>query len=237
MRNTNGTLMNPDARYTRRPIPIALPENPGLTQKYADRLSEIPQDGYALIPAVCYLPYVYNSAALEGSTLVRKANLLRTHTLTAPSHPLYDTLYGGNSPGGVDLIIPAYETYNTQVQAVPGSIILGYRYWEYDYPTNKPNYKLPSNIMLRVSDACTGLDTAHDYFSARDLAEYQGNGVNNLNIAFCTSPRVIAGSGQLNVEIQNTTAAPLACQLLIFLAEPVTLVETPEYGTTQGFAR
>jgi hypothetical protein len=213
--------------YTRRPSPISLPDNPTLTQKYADRMAESPEDGFALNPWVCYLPYVYNSSALEASALVRKANLMRGHVYTAPVQSLFDMLYSGQS-------IAPYATYNTQVACEPGSIILGYRYWEYDSVTGL--YKAPSNIMIRVSDACTGVDIAHDYESSRSYAEFQGTGLNNLNMQFVTSPRVIAGSGQLNIEISNTTDAALVCQFLIFVAEPITLVETPGFGSTQGFA-
>lgn len=213
--------------YTRRPSPISLPDNPTLTQKYADRMAESPEDGFALNSWVCYLPYVYNSAALEASALVRKANLMRGHVYTAPVESLFDMLYLGQS-------IPAYATYNTQVACEPGSVILGYRYWEYDIATQL--YKAPSNVMIRVTDACTGLDIAHDYEPAPTYAEFQGTGRNNLNMQFVSSPRVIAGSGQLNIEINNTTTAPLACQFMIFVAEPITLVETPGFGSTQGFA-
>jgi len=214
--------------YTRRPMPISLPDNPTLTQKYADRVSEMPEDGFSINPWVCYLPYVYNSAALEASALVRKANLMRGHVFVAPSQSLYDTVFGGSA-------IPAYGTYNTQVSAQPGSIILGYRYWEYD--ATNAFYKTPSNIMIRVSDACTGLDIAHDYISALAFIELQGGGINNdLPMSFVTSPRVIAGSGQLNIEIQNTTNAVLACQFMIFVAEPITLVESVGFGSTEGFA-
>jgi len=219
-----------DALYTRRPIPINLPDNPTLTQKFADRMSELPGDGFTLNPWITYQPYIYNTDALYASAMVRKCNLMRSHTFVAPAQTLYETLVGGS-------VIAAYATYNTQLAALPGSIILGFNYFEYNYPA--ATVKAPSNIMIRISDACTGLDLAHDYVGALCYAQYNPYNSNRqaeLLMTLPTSPRVIAGSGQINVEIQNTTTSDLACQLMIFVAEPITLVETPGYGSTQGFA-
>lgn len=217
-----------DLKYTRRPQPISLPDNPTTTQKFADRMAELPGDGFSLNPFVYMLPYLYNTDALYASALVRKCNLMRSYSLVVPIHPLYDTLLGS--------VIPAYGTHHAQLATEPGSIIMGFNYFEYNYPTAIS--KAPSNIMIRIWDACTGLDLAHDYISALCYSQYMTgpNRQTELNMALPTTPRVLAGSGQINVEINNTTTSDLACQLMIFVAEPITLIEIPGYGSTQGFA-
>lgn len=219
---------------TRRPAKIQLPNNPTLTQKFADRCGEMPRDGIILCPSLYYLPFQFNSAAVLAALTVRKANRMRAAWYSVPAYSVSEQIDGPGVP------LPAYGTLRTQLKLLDGTIVLGLSYQEFVSATGAP--KEPTSVTISVTDACTGVSLTSDFADA-NLYSRWGSGAGTrgeLPYVPLPQPRLINGDGRLDIEVHNNQQQTLVAdptlvfQLTLWVAEPAALVQSPtELGEGQ----
>jgi len=174
-------------------------------------------DGFALNLNIRYLPYHYPAACLGQSGVLRRANLYRARWIVQPDD--------ANTP------IAAYDTFEGQVQVMPGSYLWGFQLNQLD-----ALFALvaAADVIFQITDACTGVPLLSDYgsgagfssFGAALGVDFHGGVAPHL----LTQPRLIMAPGLLNVEIANRAVTAMRCQLLLFFAEPCVVLEERQFA-------
>jgi len=163
-------------------------------------------DGFAYNPAVRYTPHNYYPIALAQMELLRRANLLRPRWFVLPDDE--------QTP------IAAYQTMEYQVSVTPGSYL-----WAISCVTYNASYVpvAASNILIQVTDSCTGIPTFSDFVTTRGMSQQPSAPVNPLGYPIpmlFTAPRLILEPGLVTVEVANRSADEVITQIVLYFAEP-----------------
>lgn len=173
------------------------------------------QDGFALNAGIRMQPYRYVDACIAQLNVLRRANLYRCRIIVLPD--------------AQDLIIPAYETFEYQMEVNPGAYLWALQYTEYEGESYVQI--APANGLIRVTDACTGISLINDFAFGAAFDSHSTSPANTRGklLQFpLTVPRMIPTPGQVNVEIANQDTSSLRCQLLLYFAEPCAVIEGPD---------
>lgn len=173
-------------------------------------------DGFALNPYIRPLQDRYDIAALQQMEILRRANLYRARWWVLPDD--------------FDQPIPAYDTFEYQIQIMAGAYLWGLMYTEFSGITFTQT--AGTNGILQITDACTGVQLWSEYASGngytffRSTPDPRGGVIPHI----LTQSRLILEPGLINVEISNRSNANLRCQLLLFFAEPCVLITDLHLG-------
>jgi hypothetical protein len=168
-------------------------------------------DGFSLNLNIRYLPYHYAAACLGQSGVLRRANLYRARWIVQP-----DDL---NTP------IAAYDTFEGQVQVMPGSYLWGFQVTQYDAAFA---LVAATDAIVQVTDACTGVPLFSDYASGSGFSPFSamvGDFHGGVAPHLLTQPRLIMEPGLINVEIANRAVTAMRCQLLLCFSEPCVVLD------------
>lgn len=219
-------MANKRVRFSHHPVAVNRPglgSYPGMVDSYSDWVKQLPLDGFLYDEELYYLPYRYVPYCLQASRTLRNANLVRFKQWGAPINTY---------------TVPAYTTYETKFNMVPGSRVIGIRYMEFFNAAASSGETTPVNGRIQITDVSSGLPYFHDFVNGQNFSTANtGSGQRRRTPGSyipLTEPRLVTGTGQVSVEIANNrdTNTPLFCQLVLTVAEPVVLVKTPNGSIT-----
>lgn len=154
-------------------------------------------DGFLYSATQLYLPTSYRASALVQMEVLRRAKGYRTRWYTVPDE--------------LEQSVPAFGQVEFQVQVQPGTYVWGLAFAALDGD--------PASIYIQITDACTETPFLSDYETG---ANFEINTADLLIQApFLITPRIVGQPGLLDVELYNSSADPITCQLVILCAEPV----------------
>lgn len=174
-----------------------------------------PVDGFLYNPSIRYWPEQYMSGALAQMDTLRRANTYRPRAYAVPDD--------FNQP------IPAYGTLEYQIKVAGGSYLWGMQFRQYSAAYVE---QAPTNIVIQVTEACTGIAVCQEFYWATGISEFAAVGLlGGIPMPFVLpQPRLFTSPGDINVEMSNLAAAVQFCQLTLYFAEPCEVVEVGEVG-------
>jgi len=168
-------------------------------------------DGFSYNTTLEELPLRWEPMALAQLETLRRAANYRAHWYVVPDDVAHQ--------------IDPFDTFYYQVRAAGGSYLWGYRFAA--MPIGRQEPPVPSNLLIQVTDSCTGIPLFQDYINAGGAAVNSQGAADfgaRVNPIILTQPRLILEPGLINVEISNRTANAALCQLILMLAEPCRLI-------------
>jgi hypothetical protein len=161
-------------------------------------------DGFIQSTSLLLLPTSYRALQIAQMEVLRRAKGYTARWYTRPTSKA----------------IPAYYQRDDSFTVKPGSYLWGWYFSAVGVTTQAVMVQL----YLQISEQDTGLRLISDYATAQCLTNqvvpaFGARGVPRLPFLFA-QPRMVSGSGKINVEIYNSTASALQVQLVIFAAEP-----------------
>lgn len=161
-------------------------------------------DAFTYSTSLLYLPTSYRTLQYAQMEVLRRAKGYTARWYTAPTAQS----------------IPAASQKDYQVQTIPGSYLWGC-YFAVPAATSATQLAL---LFVQITEHDTGVKMFSDYTRAgnlnRGVAAIPGNRLTSRNPYLFTQPRLLSGSGVLDVEIYNSTANAYITQLLMLCAEP-----------------
>ncbi len=160
-------------------------------------------DGFIHSTSLLLLPTSYRALQIAQMEVLRRAKGYTARWYTSPTSQA----------------IPAFYQRDYSFTIKPGSYLWG---WYFSAIANQD--QPITNIYLQITEQDTGLRLISDYITARCLTSqiaqpFGARGVHRLPFLFA-QPRMISGSGKMNVELYNSTASALQMQFIVFAAEP-----------------
>lgn len=162
------------------------------------------QDGFLMNPAWSLNPGRTQVLALGQLDTLRRANQLQPYWISLP----------------VDgAAIQARDTYEYEAVVVPGSVLWGLLLSEVDA---SGTVTANSDALLRLTDACSGLEILNDFVYSRNFSNYYAGAATRgfLSPWLLPSPYMFVSPGRLFVEIANQSANAVNARLLLFFAQP-----------------
>lgn len=159
-------------------------------------------DGFLYSASMLYLPTTYRASALANMEVLRKARGYRTRWYL--------------SPEDLENPVPAYSQLEYQIQCQPGSYVWGVTF---SAPFNEVNRDTDSAtfITVQVTDDCTETKFFSDYTKGVQFEPVSGSAHRHPTLIM---PRIVGQPGTLSVELYNSAAVNIRCQLALLLAEP-----------------
>lgn len=170
------------------------------------QITDVPVlDGFVYSLSMIYQPVVYRASALAQMEVLRRAVGYRVREYCVP-----DQTAG---------VIKAYSQVEQQINTLPGAYIWGLTF-------SAPFGETANNagsIFIRITDACTESPLMSDYTLASVfVATAPGNGGwNRRNPPLLAQPYLVGPPALLDVEMYNSAAVDITCQLVVLIAEPV----------------
>ena len=159
-------------------------------------------DGFTYSSSLLYLPTTYRVSALAQMEVLRKAKGYRARQYVVP-----ETL---EEP------VVAFSQLEFQVRTQPGAYVWGI---SFSAPFDETDDGNPAKSMyLQVTDACTETPFFSDYMRANQFQPVTGPGLRNPFLL--PQPHLVGEPALLNVEIYNSAAVNITCQVILFCAEP-----------------
>lgn len=156
-------------------------------------------DGFLYSGSMLYLPTTYRASALANMEVLRRARGYRTRWYL--------------SPVDLDEPIPAYSQLEYQVQTQPGSYV-----WGVTFSAPFGEIELASSfIFVQVTDDCTETPFFSDYTRGVQFEPVIGSAHRHPVLIM---PRIVGQPGTLSVELYNSAAVNIKCQLALLVAEP-----------------
>lgn len=170
-------------------------------------------DGFSYNTTLEELPLRWEPMALAQLETLRRAANYRAHWYVVPDDVAHQ--------------IDPFDTFYYQVRAAGGSYLWGYRFAVMPVPNQEQAPPSPGNLLIQVTDSCTGIPLFQDFINAAGAAVNSRNAADfgaRVNPIILTQPRLVLEPGLINVEIANRTGNSLLCQLILMLAEPCRLI-------------
>ena len=170
-------------------------------------------DGFLYNPAIRYTGSKYFALALSQLEILRRANLYNPRWWVVPD----------------DLTQPvaAYDTLEYQLKVEGGSYLWGLQYNEYTVEEGHWSISTPSNILIEVTDSCTGIPLFNDFAGGSAYSTYKAPS-SDLRGAptpiLLPQPKLILEPGLVDVELANKGGNSVYCQLLLLFAQPCGVV-------------
>lgn len=156
-------------------------------------------DGFLYSASMLYLPTTYRASALANMEVLRKARGYRTRWYIAPED--------------LQNPIAAYSQMEIQLQCQPGSYV-----WGLTFSAPFAEVELASSfIRIQITDNCTETPFFSDYVQGAQLEPVTGSAHRHPTLIM---PRIVGQPGTLSVELYNSAAVDIRCQLAILVAEP-----------------
>lgn len=162
-------------------------------------------DGFVYSLSMLYQPVVFRASALAQMEVLRRAVGYRVREYCVPDQ--------GDRP------IAAYGQIEQQVNTMPGAYLWGLTFSAPFGEVSNPG----SEIYIQITDACTESPLFSDYALANQFTAVQGsdaNGWNRRNPPVLAQPLLIGPPALLDVEMYNSAAVAINCQLVLLVAEP-----------------
>lgn len=162
-------------------------------------------DGFLYSLSMLYQPVVYRASALAQMEVLRRAKGYRVREYCVPDQERET--------------IPAYSQLEQQINTMPGAYLWGLTF-------SAPFGETADNagsIFIQITDACTESPMFSDYTLASQfeaIPSSNTNGWNRRNPPLLAQPLLIGPPALLDVEIYNTAAVAIRCQLVLLVAEP-----------------
>ena len=167
-------------------------------------------DGFTHSLSMLYLPTVFRASVLAQMELLRRAKGYRVREYCIP-----DSL---NNP------IAAFGQVEQQINMLPGSYIWALTFSALTDEDDhfSPNTTYPAKMYIQLTDACTETPFFSDYAFATHFEALPNNTVSwaQHNPHLLSQPRLIGIPGLVDVEIYNSNAVDVTCQLVVCVAEP-----------------
>lgn len=127
-------------------------------------------------------------------------------------------------PDDIDQPIQPYDTLYFQCEVSGGSYLHSWNFAVVKAlnPAGAPTEVTASDILIQVSDACTGIPLFQDFTNG---GGWHSNSSARMFPILLTQPRLILEPGLVNVEISNRTGNTITCQLLLHFAESCKLID------------
>ena len=159
-------------------------------------------DGFLYSASMLYLPTTYRASALANMEVLRKARGYRTRWYL--------------SPVDLDEPIPAYSQLEYQIQCQPGSYVWGVTF-SAPFHDAQVEASDATFITIQVTDDCTETPFFSDYTKGVQFEPVTGTAHRHPTLIM---PRIVGQPGTLSVELYNSAAQDIKCQLALLVAEP-----------------
>jgi hypothetical protein len=156
-------------------------------------------DGFLYSASMLYLPTTYRASALANMEVLRKARGYRTRWYLTPED--------------LENPVAAYSQMEYQVQCQPGSYVWGVTF---SAPFAEVE-NASSSIFIQVTDDCTETHFFSDYTRGVQFEPVAGSAHRHPVLIM---PRIVGQPGTLSVELYNSAAVDIRCQLALLVAEP-----------------
>lgn len=156
-------------------------------------------DGFVYSASMVYLPTTYRASALANMEVLRRARGYRTRWYVVPED--------------LENPIAAYSQMEYQVQVQPGSYVWGITF---SAPFGEVE-NASSSIFVQVTDNCTETPFFSDYTKGVQFEPVIGSAHRHPTLIM---PRIVGQPGTLAVELYNSAAVSIQCQLALLVAEP-----------------
>lgn len=156
-------------------------------------------DGFLYSASMLYLPTTYRASALANMEVLRRARGYRTRWYLVPED--------------LEEPIAAFSQMEYQVAMQIGSYVWGVSF-------SAPFEEIENasrSIFIQVTDACTETPFFSDYTRGVQFEPVTGASHRHPTLIM---PRLVGQPGTLNVEIYNSAAVDIRCQLALLVAEP-----------------
>ncbi|MFN7996958.1 MAG: hypothetical protein U0Q18_25310 [Bryobacteraceae bacterium] len=150
------------------------------------------------------LPYRFFSMALERFDSIRRQQ--GNYRMRQYGVPL----------DVINSVIAGYDTFKYQLQIIPGTYVWGF---SFKFLTQGA---LITDVNITVQDHDSGIDFFSDPVNG-GIGNLVTIGVGSIPLLL-SEPRLVVGSGNLDVTLVNRTGSNRQCQLLFWCAEPCVLV-------------
>lgn len=167
-------------------------------------------DGFSYNASLLWLPYRFFPNALAQLDILRRAANLKARWVVVPDDQ--------SQP------IQPYDTFFYQFQLAAGTAFFGQSFAAISAvgPTGEPVAAVATDLLLQLTDNCTGQPLWQDY------AQAGGNSTNGNARCYpnlLTEPRIIIGSGTIQAAITNRSPNTITCQWLLQFAEPCRIID------------
>lgn len=156
-------------------------------------------DGFLYSASMLYLPTTYRASALANMEVLRRARGYRTRWYI--------------SPEDLENPVTAYSQLEYQVRCQPGSYVWGITF---SAPFGEVE-NASSSIFVQVTDDCTETPFFSDYTRGKQFEPVTGSAHRHPTLIM---PRIVGQPGTLGVELYNSAAVDIQCQLALLVAEP-----------------
>lgn len=175
-------------------------------------VSEAPiVDGFTHSLSVRLLPTTYRALVQAQMETLRRASNYQFKIHSAPNTE--------SNPGEVGFpLVPAFSQVEYQIKIRPGTLIWGMWLAGDEIFAN-------SNLFIQVTDMSTGSPLFSDYELIGLISSILNGNDRQFNRYpyLLSEPRIVSGSGQVNVELYNSTENDIFPQFVMFCAEPLPL--------------
>lgn len=156
-------------------------------------------DGFLYTASMLYLPTTYRASALANMEVLRRARGYRTRWYIVPED--------------LEEPIPAFSQMEHQISLQVGSYVWGITF---SAPFEETEFA-SSSIFIQVTDACTETPFFSDYTRGVQFEPVTGAAHRHPTLIM---PRLVGQPGTLDVELYNSAAVDIRCQIAILVAEP-----------------
>lgn len=158
-------------------------------------------DGFVESASQLYQPINYRANALAQMEVLRRATAYRNRQYVVPRNTV---------------LVRAFNQVEQALSLQPGCYV-----WGLTFTIFTPEID-PGTLYVQITDACTEVPFFSDYALASCLAATAASSTNRTvrNPVLLSQPRLVAEPGKLDVEIYNSNAVDVDCQLVILVAEP-----------------
>lgn len=166
-------------------------------------------DAFSYFVRLKYLPY--RSFPMQ----IRLLDEYRRQALVGAWQPRWYVV-----PQDASVAVSAGDTLNTQLRVAHGSVLWGYNFAV--LPAETGPASSPADLRIQMTDLCSNQQLIAQFEIASAFVSNFGSGTPRagFNFVMPAMPVVIAGSGDLLVDIVNTVAYDRNCQLLLMFLEP-----------------
>jgi len=167
-------------------------------------------DGFSYNSNLLYLPCRFFPKALAQLDILRRAVNYRPRWFVVPDD--------------IDQPINPYDTLFYQFQISEGSLLWGWSFASLSAkaPSGETTTTTASDLLLQLTDNCTGQRLFNDYANAGGLST---NATARCYPNLLSQARLIIGPGEVEAAISNRTPNTITCQWLLHFAEPCRVID------------
>lgn len=168
-------------------------------------------DGFTMSASQLLVPSSTRALILGQMDVLRRASAMR------PRHYI--------APLDSDEPIPAYKQVEYQISVMPGSYVWGLSF-AYDPGDDEVTADDIAKVHVQITDVCTETPFFSDYVRAVNFLTAPALATNFYPTGtwraphLLAQPRLIGDPAKLDVEIYNSSAVDIPCQLVLMVAEP-----------------